>query len=140
MKRIISVVLFLMFVFSNATSVMAEAPGADIPMPLYTGIATCYCDLNSNGNQLTITGGITVWDGYNSKLTIQLQERNGYSGSWYTKTTYVSTGSDTRICSVNDTFTATPGHSYRGYCIFQAFDSNGNKVDEDRAYTTILFM
>lgn len=140
MKRIISAVLFLVLVFSSATSVMAEGSGADTPMPLYTGIASCYSDLRSNGNQMTLTGGITVWDDYTCKLTIFFQERDGYSGNWYTKSTYVATGSADHICSIDTTITATPGHSYRGYCIFRAFDRSGNMVDEEYAYTTILFM
>ena len=106
MKRIISAVLFLVLVFSSATSVMAEGPGADTPMPLYTGIASCYSDLRSNGNQMTLTGGITVWDDYTCKLTIFFQERDGYSGNWYTKSTYVATGSADHICSIDTTPTA----------------------------------
>ena len=140
MKRIVSAFLFLVLAFSCATSVMAETSGEGIPTPLYTGIASCYSDLRSNGNQMTLTGGITVWSGYTCKLTIYLEERDGYSGNWYTKSTYVATGTATNICSIDTDITATPGHSYRGYRIFRAFDGSGNVVDEEYAYTTILFM
>ncbi|MEE0708946.1 MAG: hypothetical protein UCO57_09235 [Gemmiger sp.] len=140
MKRVVSIVLFLVLAFSCATNVMAEISTENTPTPLYTGIAICYADLSSNGNQMNLTGGITTWDGYTSKLTIFFQERDGYSGNWYTKSTYVATGSATQICAIDTNITATPGHSYRGYCIFRAFDGSGNMVDEEYAYTTILFM
>ena len=140
MKRIISAFLLLVRVFSSATGVMAETPAADTPTPRYTGIASCYSNLRSSGNEMILTGGITPWSGYTCKLTIFFQERDGYSGNWYTKSTYVATGSATQICSIDTTITATPGHSSRGYCIFRAFDSSGKMVDEEYGYTTILFM
>lgn len=138
MKRWISFLITLLLAVNFATAGMAQAE--EEAQPRYTGIASYYADLSSSGKTLYLTGSITAWDGYTSKLTIEFQERNGYSGSWYTKNTYTDTGSNRDICAINESITGTTGHSYRGYCKFQAFDSSGKVVDEKYEYTAILYL
>lgn len=111
-----------------------------VAQPRYTGIAVYSADLSSSGKTLLLTGSITPWDGYTAKITIELQERNGYSGSWYTKDTYTDTGTSREKCVIDERIAGTAGHSYRGYCKFQAFDASGNEVDVKYAYTTILYL
>ena len=140
MKRWISFLATLLLAVSLATTGMAQGMEKSVAQPRYTGIAVYCANLSSSGNTLSLTGSITPWDGYTAKLTIELQERNGYSGSWYTKNTYTDTGSSREICSIDEKITGTAGHSYRGYCKFQAFDASGNVVDVKYEYTTILYL
>lgn len=140
MKRLISLLVTLLLALNLATTATAQGLEKNVAEARYTGIATYYADLSSSGKTLFLTGSITAWDGYTSKLTIELQERNGYSGSWYTKSTYTDTGSNSDICAINESVTGTAGHSYRGYCKFQAFDASGKEVDVKYAYTTILYL
>ena len=80
-----------------ATKAFSQEVNAEIPQapsPRYTGIASYYANLDSDGNDLILTGGITPISGYTVKLTIDIQERNGYSGTWYTVDTYTDTGTD----------------------------------------------
>lgn len=140
MKRLISMFLAMLLAISFATVGMAQEESPAKQQLRYTGLANSYASLKSEGNTLILEGGITVWDGYTCKLTIDMQERNGYSGTWYTKSTYTATGSSRDICAIEERITGTSGHSYRGYCKFQAFDASGNEVDVKYAYTTILYL
>ena len=140
MKRWISFLVTLLLAVSLATTGMAQEMEESAAQPRYTGIAVYSADLSSSGETLLLTGSITAWDGYTSKLTIELQERNGYSGSWHTKNTYTDTGSSRDLCVIDERIAGTAGHSYRGYCKFQAFDASGKVVDEKYEYTTILYL
>lgn len=140
MKRLISIFMTILLTVSFATVGMAQEELPSKQQLRYTGLASCYANLSSEGNTLILEGGITVWDGYTCKLTIDMQERNGYSGTWHTKSTYTATGSSTDICAISKSIAGTSGHSYRGYCKFQAFDASGREVDVKYAYTTILYL
>lgn len=140
MKRWISFLVTLLLAVSLATTGMAQGMEESVAQPRYTGIAVYSADLSSSGKTLLLTGSITPWDGYTAKITIELQERNGYSGSWYTKDTYTDTGTSREKCAIDERIAGTAGHSYRGYCKFQAFDASGNEVDVKYAYTTILYL
>ena len=143
MKKLLSILLALVMGGCCATTAFAQEVNAErpqAPSPRYTGIASYYANLDSDGNDLILTGGITPISGYTVKLTIDMQERNGYSGTWYTVDTYTDTGTDREICTIYETYKGKSGNSYRGYCTFQAFDSSGNVVDEKHHYTAIMFL
>ena len=143
MKRLLSLLLALTLGVCCATTTFAQnvdSTTPQIPTPRYTGILSYYANLDSDGNDLILTGGITLVSGYNVKITIDMQERNGYSGTWNTVATYTDTGYEWEICTIYETYKGKSGNSYRGYCTFQAFDSSGNVVDEKHHYTAIMFL
>lgn len=143
MKRLLSIFMALVLGICCATTTFAQDIDSDapqIPTPRYTGISSYYANLDSDGNDLILSGGIVPVSGYTVKLTIDMQERNGYSGTWHTVDTYTDTGTDREICSIYETYKGKSGNSYRGYCTFQAFDSRGNVVDEKHHYTAIMFL
>lgn len=143
MKRLLSLLLALTLGVCCATTTFAQDVDSmtpQIPTPRYTGILSYYANLDSDGNDLILTGGITPVSGYNVKITIDMQERNGYSGTWNTVATYTDTGYEWEICTIYEVYKGKSGNSYRGYCTFQAFDSNGNLVDEKHHYTAIMFL
>ena len=143
MKKIFCILLALVMGVCYATTAFALDTRTEISsnlMPRYTGIMSYYANLDSDGNDLILTGGIVPVSGYTVKLTIDMQERNGYSGTWYTVDTYTDTGTDREICTIYEVYKGKSGNSYRGYCTFQAFDSSGNVVDEKHHYTAIMFL
>lgn len=140
MKRIISILVALLLAVNLATVTMAQETAENPGQLRYIGMASGSATLASSGNTLQLAANIVPWDGYYGKITIDLQERNGYSGTWCVKDTYSASGSYNKNCVLYQEVTGTPGHSYRGYCKFETFNSSGNLVDQKYGYTTILYL
>ena len=77
-----------------------------------------------------------MWDGYTGKLTAALQER-GPDGVWKTVANYTGTASNWGAHLIDQSYTGTPGYSYRAYCVFKAYDASGNLVDDEARYTNV---
>lgn len=132
MKKAISVLLVLVVVCICSVSVMAE----DGVMPRYTGISTFSGTVTISGRTVNTSVTGTLWDGYTGKLTAALQER-GPDGVWKTVANYTGTASNWGAHLIDQSYTGTPGCSYRAYCVFKAYDASGNLVDDEARYTNV---
>lgn len=132
MKKTVSVILVVVFLCLGSASVLAE----NVPQARYTGIMSFSCSVETNGVLVTTSATLTVWKGYTSKATAELQEK-GRDGVWRTVANYEESGSSTTACVIGENHIGVPGRTYRAFCVFTAYNSNGTEVDHEERYTSL---
>lgn len=132
MKKVVSVILVAVLICLCSISAFAEGAA----QARYTGIMTFTCSLSTSGVLVKTSAGLSVWSGYTSKATAELQEK-GSDGVWRTVANYEASGTAATTCVIDESYIGFPGRSYRAYCVFRAYDAGGNEVDCEGRYTSL---
>ncbi|MBR3610156.1 MAG: hypothetical protein IKL57_01640 [Oscillospiraceae bacterium] len=132
MKKILSLILSIVMVFSFSTSVLAAyIPEDDIVSPCYITIDGIVCSMSENDGNIYASVSVGTMKSCSVEITMAVQ-RSTYGTSWanyrsYPKVTLTSGGSRSTSRTVEDVPT---GFYYRTYAIVNVY-VNGTLTDSD---------
>ena len=116
-------------------SFAAVKPGTDVVSPQNIAIAATdnILELGSLG-KLTCLGSTEVQDGYNAKVTVELQRHQ--NGSWTTIKTWSDYGD--AFAAIEKDYYVTSGYYYRLKLTHQAYTAGGTLVETIYKYSDVI--
>ena len=136
-KKLIATVLCVVMCLGMGavSSFAAVKPGNDVITPQNIAIIATdnFIELGSLG-KLTCLGSTEVQDGYNAKVTVELQRYQ--NGSWTTIKTWTDYGD--AFATVDKDYYVTSGYYYRLKITHQAYTYSGTLVETIYKYSDVI--
>lgn len=108
--------------------------GGEIITPYYVAITLIDNTLSRSGNTLYCYASTQVKSGYKAGTTVILQRKNG--SDWDDVTSW-STSANTSA-TIDKTYTATTGNTYRLMVSHYSYNSNGALLEADVSYSSTV--
>lgn len=133
MKKRISKFLSMFLALSCITTTLSNAAAIE---PRYVGLSSLIVSFDISSSGLSVSyGSASLRSGYTADLSLELQRSsNGYS--WSTIKDWSTSGSGK--ITLEKSYYVVAGYDYRAKCSVQVYDSHGNLVDSDTAYSATV--
>lgn len=138
-RKILALLLALMFCFSSAVSAFAANNEPEIN-PLYEGIQNVYVTLEDNSGDLAVTATCYTYEDCILKVTITMQKSsNATSWSNYQKFSAVSLSSGSIRTADKTSYDVPAGYYYKAFAYVQVY-KGGVCVDSDTFVSDTVYV